>query len=105
MNDNTLSLIITILGAALPLIICGYLVAVKQKHNLISGWDESKFSNPKAFGNTIGYSCMRLGVFIGIIGVAFYFKTISETTMAITLAVVIGIEFLKMFKAYKNFKK
>jgi hypothetical protein len=105
MNDDTLTLVIMVLGCALPLIICGYLVAVKQMRNLISGWDETKYSDPKAFGNAIGYSCIRLGIFIGIIAIAWYSKTISETTMAIILIIVTFIEFFNMFKTYNSFKK
>lgn len=105
MNEDILTLVIMILGCALPLIICGYLVAVKEMRNLISGWDETKCSHPKAFGRAIGYSCMRLGIFIGLIAIAWYLKAISETTMAITLIIVTSIEFFSMYKAYKTFKK
>lgn len=56
-----------VLAGALPCIILGYLIAVKQMRNLIAGWDESKISNPEKFARWIGFSVLMLGVLIELI--------------------------------------
>lgn len=85
MNELLLGLILMILAGALPCIIFGYLIAVKQKRSLISGWDESKISNPEAFAKLIGYSVLALGVCIGIIAIVWYLGLVGEIGMAISL--------------------
>jgi hypothetical protein len=45
----TLGFIIMLLAGALPCIVLGYFIAVKQQRGLISGWNESKISDPEAY--------------------------------------------------------
>ncbi len=81
-------LIIMIFAGALPCIVFGYLIAVKQKRGLIAGWDESKISHPEAYAKWVGFSVLILGVLIGLIALIWYLKLISDIGMAIVLCAV-----------------
>ena len=85
--ELTLGLIILFFGGALPCIVLGYLIAVKQKRGLIAGWDKSKVSNPTAFAKLIGYSVLFLGIAIFVIGLAWYMGLIDEIGMAVALII------------------
>jgi hypothetical protein len=77
-----------VFAGALPCIILGYLIAVKQMRGLIAGWDESKISNPEKFAKWIGYSVLTLGVLIGLIALIWYLGLVNEIGMTILLCVV-----------------
>ena len=87
MDKQTLGLIILFFGGALPCIVLGYLIAVKQKRGLIAGWDKSKVSNPTAFAKLIGYSVLSLGIAIFVIGLVWYLGLIDEIEMTIALII------------------
>ena len=79
--------IILILFGASPCIFLGYLIAVKQKHSLIAGWDESRISDPKRYASVVGYSVLVLGILLGLIAIAWYLSLIGEIQMTIALLV------------------
>jgi len=87
MDKQTLGLIILFFGGALPCIVLGYLIAVKQKRGLIAGWDKSKASNPAAFAKLISYSVLSLGIAIFVIGFVWYLGLIDEIGMTIALII------------------
>jgi hypothetical protein len=87
MSGQIFGIFIMILLGALPCIVLGYLVAVKQKRNLIAGWDESKISHPEAYAKWIGYSVLVLGVLIGLIAISWYIGLIGDSGMTLSLAV------------------
>lgn len=87
MDKFTLGLIILFFGGTLPCIVLGYLIAVKQKRELIAGWDKSKVFNPKAFATLIGYSVLFLGIAIFIIGFAWYLGLTDDIGMTIALII------------------
>jgi hypothetical protein len=88
MDGLFFGLIIMIFAGALPCIIFGYLIAVKQMRGLIAGWDESKISNPEKFAKWIGYSVLTLGVLIGLIAFIWYWGLVNEIGMTILLCIV-----------------
>ena len=88
MDGLLFALIIMIVAGALPCIVLGYLIAVKQKRGLISGWDESKISHPEAYAKWVGFSVLILGVLIGLIAIIWYLGLVSEISMAILLIAV-----------------
>lgn len=88
MDALFLGLIIMIFAGALPCIVLGYLIAVKQNRVLIAGWDETKISNPEAYAKWIGYSVLILGVLIGLIAFIWYLGLIGELGMVIALCAV-----------------
>ena len=87
MDGLFFGLIVMVFAGALPCIILGYLIAVKQKRGLIAGWDESKISNPEAYAKLIGFSVLVLGTLIGLIALIWYFGLVNEIGMTILLCV------------------
>ena len=87
MAGLTLGFIIMLLAGALPCIVLGYFIAVKQQRGLISGWNESKISDPEAYAKWVGYSVLGLGVCIGIIAFIWYIGLIDEISMTVSLIV------------------
>jgi hypothetical protein len=61
--------IVLILGFSIPGITFGYLIAVKQRLDLLPGVNEFNFSNPNAYARSIGYSLFLLGLLSGITGI------------------------------------
>jgi hypothetical protein len=88
MDGLFFGLIIMIFAGALPCIIFGYLIAIKQKRWLIAGWDETKISHPEAYAKWVGFSVLIFGVLIGLVALIWYLGLISEIGMAILLGVV-----------------
>ncbi|WP_157812656.1 hypothetical protein [Alteromonas sp. MB-3u-76] len=87
MDGLFFGLIVMVFAGALPCIILGYLIAVKQKRGLIAGWDESKISNPEAYAKLIGFSVLGLGTLIGLIAFIWYLGLVNEIGMTILLCV------------------
>jgi hypothetical protein len=87
MDKLTIGLIILFFGGALPCIVLGFLIAVKQKRRLIAGWDKEKVSNPTAFAKLIGYSILSLGIAISVIGLSWYLGLIDDIAMTISLII------------------
>lgn len=105
MNGMFLGLLIILLFGALPCIVLGYLIAVKRKYGLIAGWDETKISNPTAFGQWVGFSMLALGVCIGLIGGAWFFGLLDEISMTIALALVSIIPIPCIIIAMNKYKR
>ena len=92
--------IIILLAAVLPGLVLGYLTAIKQKRNLIAGWDEKKVSNPEAFSRAVGYSLIAMGMFLGILlliaqSVAFSASTFALLAMLPTVIPAFGVVYAK----------
>lgn len=60
-------LILLLILVSLPAIILGYLIAVKQKRQLMPGWDDSTTDNPEAFARLIGGGVLFMGMLIAFI--------------------------------------
>lgn len=84
----TIGLIIIIFLGALPCIFLWYLIAVKQKRELIAGWNESKVSNPNAYAKLVGYSVFILGILIGITGMAWFVGLLNEIQMVVVIFII-----------------
>ena len=78
-----------------PAGILGYLIAVKGKRNLISGWDDSKVRDPRGFGSLLGASLMVFSalllavVFLWVIG-AMSNSVLMVTSLLLTLLPILG---------------
>lgn len=105
MDELTLGLLFILIGAALPCIVLGFLVAVKQKRSLIAGWDEKKISNPQAFARLVGYSVLVLGVLLALIGFAWYAQLIDEIGMSIAIFLTSLIPLPCIAIAHKKYRK
>lgn len=88
MDEYAIAALIIVLAGSLPCALFGYLIAVKQKRDLISGWDESKVRNPQAFASLVGWSLiLTSGPLAGVAG-AWAAKWLSETQFTVALIVV-----------------
>jgi len=105
MDEKFIEIIIIILFGALPCIAIGYLIAVKQMHILIAGWNESKVTNPVAFGKWIGFSVLVLGLCIGVVGLLWYFALINENQMTFLLVLASVIPIPCLIIATVKYKK
>jgi hypothetical protein len=92
--DNTfLIVIIFIVTGAIPCIVLGYLIAIKQKRTLISGWDDALVSNPKLVAQIIGHSVTILGIIIAIavISTATGYLTFTQSGVALCFGVCLPL--------------
>ena len=87
MDGLFFGLILMVFAGALPCIILGYLIAVKQMRGLIAGWDESKISNPEAYAKLVGFSVLVLGALIGLIAFFWFLGLVDDIGMTILLCV------------------
>ncbi len=105
MDEFTLALLIMLFAVAFPCILGGYLIAIKQKRHLISGWDEAKISNPEAYAKLLGNGLFLLGLLIAIIAFVWYVGLVDEIgmTIALLLASLVPIPFIVIAnKKYKS---
>lgn len=78
MEKVWLASVIMLVAGVFPGIVFGYLIAVKQQWSMISGWDESKLSNPAAFARLIGFSLLVLGAAIALIAIGWGLQLLSD---------------------------
>lgn len=100
-----LAVVIMLVAGALPGIVFGYLIAVKQQWSMISGWDESKLRNPAAFARLIGFSLLALGGFIALIAIGWGLQLLSDNQMAISLLLVSLLPVVAVIVAHIRFGK
>ena len=105
MEKVWLASLIMLVAGALPGIILGYLIAVKQQWSMIAGWDESKLSNPLAYARLIGFSLLGLGVAIALIAIGWGLQLLSDHQMAISLLLVSLLPVVAVIIAHIRFGK
>ena len=93
MSGKEIAAMIIVLTGIMPCGVLGYLVAVKQKRNLIAGWDESKVSNPQAFAAVVGWSLIALAC--ALMAVTTYWATgsLSEAEFG---ALLVAVSFIPL---------
>lgn len=85
MDTIWLAVGIMLVAGALPCMVFGYLIAVKQQRKWISGWNESNISNPAAYGRLVGFSLLLLGLAIAALALAWVLQLLTEEEMAVSL--------------------
>jgi len=85
MDEFTLGAIIVLFTAVFPCLIFGYLIAYRSRRHFISGWSDSKVSNPERSGRVIGLSLIVMALFLGVIALFGFFQYISETELVYSL--------------------
>ena len=88
MDEYTLTALFMVVVGSLPCAVFGYLIAVKQKRDLISGWDESKVRDPESFGLMVGWSLVVMSVLLAGVAAAWANKALSETDFVVGLMAV-----------------
>ena len=85
MSVDMLGLTLLLVAGVAPCLVGGYLIAFRQKRHLISGWDESRYTDPQKVAKIIGAGVLALGIIIAIISWSFYLKLIGELALALSL--------------------
>ena len=104
MNELTLGFIFIVFGGALPCIVIGFLIAVKQQRKWIAGWEEKKFAQPEAYANLLGYGVLVLGMLLAIIGFAWYRQLLDETSMSMAILIASLIPLACVMIANKKYR-
>ncbi|WP_206485656.1 hypothetical protein [Thalassotalea sp. G2M2-11] len=92
MEESTFEALFILLFVVLPCGISGYLIAYKGRRGLISGFNENKFSNPQAFGKSVGLSLIILSIFMTFIAYLWYLGGLTENQMSSSVIfLVIGV--------------
>mgnify|MGYP007087007528 FL=1 len=78
MDGFLLGGLIVLFTAVLPCLIFGYLIAFQGRRNLISGWCDSKISNPESGGRIIGISLMVMAVLLSFVTLLWFLQHITE---------------------------
>jgi len=81
MDEFTLGGIIVLFTAVLPCLVLGYLIAFHDRRGLISGWSDSKVSNPESGGKIIGISLMVMAILLGGITTLWIIQFFTETEL------------------------
>jgi hypothetical protein len=81
--------IVSILGFSIPGMTFGYLIAVKQKLDLLPGVNEFNFSNPNAYARSVGYSLFLLGLLSGITGIVWSAGIVTLTSVVAPFSILI----------------
>lgn len=81
--------IVLILGFSIPGMIFGYLIAVKQRLDLLSGMNKFSFSNPNAYARSVGYSLFLLGLLSGITGIVWSAGIVTLTSVIAPYSILI----------------
>lgn len=105
MSKHLVGPLILFFVGALPCIGLGYMISVKRVYSLISGWDESKVSDPESYAKMIGGSVLGMGVCFALLSVIWWLQIISVYAMVIVLTVVSFAPIPFMIYANKKYKK
>jgi len=101
MNEFTLGGIIVFFTAVFPCLICGYLIAFHGRRGLISGWSDSKVTNPESGGKIIGISLIIMAILLGLvttlwIDLFFTDADVIYSLIPISLLPVVAMTFVKI---------
>jgi hypothetical protein len=105
MDKVWLAVLIMLVAGALPGIVFGYLIAVKQQWSMIAGWEQNKLKNPAAYARLIGFSLLGLGVAIALIAVGWALRLLSDEQMAVTLLLISLLPVFAAIVAHIRFGK
>jgi len=81
MNEFTLGGIIVLFTAVLPCLVLGYLIAFHGRRGLISGWSDSKVSDPESGGKIIGLSLMVMAILLAGVTTLWIIQFFTETEL------------------------
>ena len=106
MEESTVEALFILFFAVLPCGVFGYLIAFKGRRGLISGYSEKNFSNPQAFGKSVGLSLILLSVFMAFIAYFWHLGSLTENQMSFyILFLVIGVVLNYIYGIVKYRKK
>lgn len=102
MDEFTVEAIFIVLFAVLPCAIMGFLIAFKGRRNLISGYCESNFSNPEAFGRVVGASLILLALVLLLLSYFWQQQQLTPSQASLcVLSCVLAVIASYIFSAFK----
>ncbi len=104
MNEFTIGGLIVFFTAVLPCFICGYLIAVKGRRNLISGWDDSKFSNPESASKIIGLSLILMAALLALVTILWCTQLITEVVLIYFIVTISLVPILALIYVKNRFR-
>lgn len=104
MDEFTLALLIMLFAGAFPSVLGWYLIAIKQKRHLISGFDEAKISHPEAYAKLVGNGLFVMGLLIAGIATCWYLGLVDEIGMTAALLIATFVPILFVVVANKKYK-
>ena len=105
MDEFTIEALFILFIAALPCGISGYLIAFKGRRGLISGYIEDDFSNPQAFGKSVGLSLIFLSICLTVIAYFWHLKAATESEMASYVLLLVFCVVLNYAYAIVKYRK
>ena len=101
MSEFEIGALIVLFTAVLPCLACGYLIVFRGRRSLISGWDDSKFSNPESASKLIGISLIIMGLLLGLATLLWCTQLINEIMLIygivpISLVPILSLVYIKI---------
>lgn len=103
MSEFAIVGLIVFICAVLPCLVCGYLIAFRGRRHLISGWNESKYSNPEGAAKTIGISLILMAFLLAVTTLSWGIQVITETVLIYFLVPVSIVPILALIYAKVRF--
>ena len=105
MDEITTTALMIVLLGSLPCAVLGYLIAVKQRRHLISGWDEARTSDPQAFANLVGYSMIVMAAALALVAGAWAYHLVTDSEFAVLLGLASLFPVLALIRAKQKYGK
>ena len=103
MSEFAIVGLIVLICAVLPCLICGYLIAFRDRRYLISGWNDSKYSDPEGAAKTVGISLMLMAFLLAVITLFWCIQVITETVLIYCIVPVSIVPILALIYAKTRF--
>ena len=103
MGVELLAAVIFVVGAAIPCMVFGYLIAVKQKRTLINSWNDENCTNPRLAAQIIGFNLVLTGMIIACAVIAGATGVLTLSGVGICFGVAVVLPLLANFYAEMKF--
>lgn len=98
--DKNLLVLCIMIGSALPLYVIAYLIRVKKRLNLVSGFNPALVADPDGMADWVGLFCFLIASAVVLMGVGHYFLPEYPLYVALggvllisglTIAMIVGL--------------
>lgn len=104
MNASTFEALLIFL-AAFSCGLSGYFIAFKGRRGLISGFNESLYADPEAFGKSIGISLILFSLCLTVLGYCWYSNLLVESELTIWGLSSVLCLLLNYYYSYVKYRK
>lgn len=105
MNEFIIGGLVVLFVAVLPCLVCGYLIAYRGRRNLISGWNDTSYSNPERASKIVGISLIIMALLLALSTVFWSTQIINEVTLLYSVIPVAVVPILALVYVKIKFKK